>query len=411
MTFEKLLAFENDLTREDREAIDALALDEAGLDLIDRVLSSQRSTGESVRRARRDGVSGVGRSSNWTHSTDEHSPSKGAKIMKSLVLSLLVVSGLTGAIVLGTRGDGRPAGGAAFDQEAAFDQKMDLLVNRLESIEQRLGNLDKLENRLDRLASLAAVEAPSRDAAVAYGSAEERAERVKGDRAARNDDDLRDYIVRVMDDVRDQKIAEQRRLAEERQRELMALHEGPYEGHNYRVNTMAKRLVLSDRQKQHYYLNLAEYNQMIERSRENESQDKENRQQYRDERKRIRSEFSQVVLSSLSPEQAETFSSLPSNEQRPDGSYRYLTTSTIQLAPGMIPPAGEPVSNVVIGEAPVTGFFEGAGTIEVEVLDRRVAAQKAMAEAQSKAAEIEALRALELEAKANKAAQEAQSDK
>ncbi len=322
--------------------------------------------------------------------------------MKSLVISLLVISGLTGAIVVGTRGDGGPAGSAAFDQET-----VDLLVNRLERIEQRLGHLNQLENRLDQFASqLAKAEAPRRGGSVAYGSTEERAEPVEGDRAARNDDDLRDYIVRVMDDVQEQKTADRRRLAEERQRELMALHEGPYEGHNYRVNTMAKRLDLSDRQKQHYYLNLAEYNQMIERSRENESQDKENRQQYRDERKRIRSEFSQVVLSSLSPEQAETFSSLPSHEQRPDGGSRYVTTTSILVAPGMISPADAPVSNVVFGEAPVTVTGYGAlQSMQLGLsLNEQVEAQKSLAEAQRA---VEEARAAEAAAEARKAQEEA----
>lgn len=303
--------------------------------------------------------------------------------MKSIVLSVLVFLGLTGAVVIGTRGDGPRPGGKGIDREA-----MDLLVTRLESLEQRLGSLDQLERRLDQLAGqVATVDASHRTDPTKRASAEERSEPAKGRRAPRDDEELRDYIVRVMDDVREEKLAEQRRQAEERRRELIALNDGPYGVHNFKVNTMAKRLELSDRQKEHYYLNLVEYNQLIQRSRENESQDKENRQQYRDERKRIRGEFSQVILSSLTPQQAETFSSLPSHEQQPDGSagYRYITSFT--TVPGMAPAQGEAILDFVPEEA----AYENATTVY-----EHIASEKSLADVQ---AQLEKARALEVEAR------------
>jgi hypothetical protein len=163
MTFEKLLAFENDLTREDRAAIDALSPRGTARGLVDRIVSSHPSKDETLRGSDRSvvadrrkgagGVCGAGRGA-LVRSPGERFPgeskgAKGANVMKSLILSVLVISGTAAAIVIGTRGDG-PAGVAGLGQETA-----DLLVSRLDRIEHRLDRLDELEDRVDRLASRA----------------------------------------------------------------------------------------------------------------------------------------------------------------------------------------------------------------------------------------------------------------
>ena len=58
-------------------------------------------------------------------------------------------------------------------------------------------------------------------------------------------------------------------------------------------------------------------------------QDKENGQRYRDQRKVLRREFAQVIASSLAPDQAAVFTSLPEREQRPDGSSGYHIDSQL----------------------------------------------------------------------------------
>ncbi len=369
MSFEKLQAFETDLSREDRAALVDLSPD-----LIAEVISRQEERGRAP----------IGRERS-RHVNKANLNSKGAKVMKSLVLSILVVSGLAGAIVIGTTLDDHPSG---FQDTALDGVAVARLSARLESIEKRLETLGQLESRLDSIAiavsrsrSPVGGDTVRGDATTLVAGEESVARELNSEEG----EALHDYIVQVMEEVRDEQIAAQRRRAEERNREFMALHEGPYGNHNFRVNSMAKRLDFSDDQRELYYVNLVEYTNLIQQSREQESQDKENRQRYRDQRKVLRTEFAQVIAASLPLEQAEVFTSLPEHEQRPDGSARY-TTSIRMISNSGLP--GETVSGTVSNTFIPVGaeILTTTGTGGALIIDKMVERQTVRAELEAETA-------------------------
>jgi hypothetical protein len=128
----------------------------------------------------------------------------------------------------------------------------------------------------------------------------------------------------VVEEQRQERVAQAQEAAAQRRAEIAALHEGPYGAHNFKVNTMSQRLDFADYQKQRYHDLLLAYTDRITVSREEEDLDQENRQRYRDRRSELRKQFVSEVTNILEPDQAEVFAALPEFEQRPDGTARFV---------------------------------------------------------------------------------------
>ena len=264
--------------------------------------------------------------------------------MKSLLVSGSVLVVVVGAffVVRAGRIDGTPA---SMSSELATDL-VARLDERLARLEDRLRDLDALDSRVsllaERVAGGGADAGPGGSAAAGAtsGEGEGRADPVLADAggAPEREDVLRTFVRDVIEEERVERQAAERRRAEERAREIAALHEGPYGEHNFKVNSMAERLGLSDSQAQHYYSNLVTYNALIAEARQLERTDPDNREVYRSRRSDLRREFSNVVENVMTLEQSELYAQLPEFEQRPDGRPAHVTlfstTSTGGAAPG-----------------------------------------------------------------------------
>jgi len=294
----------------------------------------------------------------------------------AIAAAVAVSIGLTAAAALFVLSRSSPEGEGA--------EGLAALEKRLDGIEARLEGLDRLEAEVRRLAgaaggSPAASEerSPGEDGpALAGADAGEAPEEAGGEpepeavravaaaiRSTGGEEGLRRYIARVVDEQRTEREAAAVRRIEERRQELLALQEGPYGKHNYRVNSMAKRLGFSDAQKAVYYSNLVEYSGRIDALREQEKADAANAQRYRDARAEARKEFAGVIVSTLTPQQAETFKALPEFEQRPDGGIGDVSIS-FSPAEGLLDGIG--AIGAVGGGIKVMKTFGEGGTMQVE---------------------------------------------
>ena len=61
---------------------------------------------------------------------------------------------------------------------------------------------------------------------------------------------LRGYVRQALQDERRERQEKARQRSQEWQREMKAMREGPYGKYNFKINSMAKKLDLSDAQKQ-----------------------------------------------------------------------------------------------------------------------------------------------------------------
>jgi hypothetical protein len=297
------------------------------------------------------------------------------------VLTVAVMMCLAVAFFVHLRGDL-----AGDQQKSQTGGGFRALEERIATMEARLGALEELEERINLLAGAGSLPGAAPETAASDGGAPpfdgkepDAPETGPGDEETRaaqavaaklrdegGEESLRNYIARVIDERREERLAEQRRQAEERQREHKAMYEGPYGQHNFKVNSMAKKLDFSERQKQYYYAILLDYNNRIQATREQEQQDQENRQLYQEQRKELRKEFAAVITRALDPQQAEAFGQLPEREQRPDGFGGLMWNFTFGdgNAIGLGGMSGSGEGQVLIQSAPIHVEVEGVGITE-----------------------------------------------
>jgi chromosome segregation ATPase len=132
---------------------------------------------------------------------------------------------------------------------------------------------------------------------------------------------------KLRDEERQLQREELRNRFEERQKELAAFKEGPYEGYNFKVNSLAKALELTDAQKQAYFDLSKTYQQKLQEGRQQlagapgEGTEKTqesrafgrgrgDRGQGRQLYENLQNEFTAEVQAILSPNQLETYGKL-----------------------------------------------------------------------------------------------------
>ncbi len=241
--------------------------------------------------------------------------------MQKLLISSLAAVAAVAVIALGILGPWNQT-----PQTASIDEDARLEVERLRS------ELVTLQGQIDQLSQsfeFAMIERADEgddgeDGAAAAseegGGAKSALAAAEELRRTSGDEGLRAYVAQVIEDDRRERAEKRQQAIAQHQAEIEALHQGPYGDQNFRVNSMAKKLGLSDRQKQHYYDLVVDYNAQIKTARQEEAKDRANRQVYRDRRKVIRKEFATVFAQALDPEQTEVFNALNEWETRPDGS-------------------------------------------------------------------------------------------
>ena len=98
------------------------------------------------------------------------------------------------------------------------------------------------------------------------------------------------------------------------------MQKGPYGKHNYKVNSLAKRLNMTDAQKQSYYNILVDYQGRFQELRKGVNwREREARETYQQNRNLLQQEFEGAVNIWLSPEQQAEYESLSSWQRNAEG--------------------------------------------------------------------------------------------
>lgn len=153
-------------------------------------------------------------------------------------------------------------------------------------------------------------------------------------------DGLREFVRQTIRQEREEHQEELRKQAEERRKEYAELRKGPYGNHNYKVNSIAKKLNLTNQQKEYYYELLTDYSDQIRASRKGiDWRNQESRTAFQEKNKQLTAQFNDAVIQGLTQEQREQYGELSEWEKRPagGGGFRsYTTTSFGSGAEGKI---------------------------------------------------------------------------
>jgi hypothetical protein len=129
-------------------------------------------------------------------------------------------------------------------------------------------------------------------------------------------EEFRSFVADVVKEERAQRRAAERERALAEAREIEELNQGPFGEWNHRVNSVAKKLGLTDAQKQRYYDLLMDYVRRLKELREGyDRTDPEGRKAWREKRNELQEEFDGNVVVSFNPEQAEAYNDLPPHER------------------------------------------------------------------------------------------------
>lgn len=277
-----------------------------------------------------------------------------------LILSVVLILVIAGAAITHLK---RSPEAVATWSDPGDDSRLEA---RIAQLEENAARIDKLEAEIGRLhgveRGLPSPDAPS-PASEARGSAPEgavlevvdgssgRLEEWLDSRGMRKD--LESFVAKVYADSRNARRQQERDEAEAKQKEMNELSEGPYGKHNFRVNSLAKKLELDERQKE-FLFNLLTKGE--ERRREARREEKVSRdgveatpeemeqrmRQLASLEQQMRHEFDREFLMGLSREQQEAYKSLPEEEHggasgmrvlSMDGGAFFTKTAEVMVAP------------------------------------------------------------------------------
>ena len=236
----------------------------------------------------------------------------------ALILALLVVvSGAQIVILINARKS----------TEEAVERRARPLEERIEVVE---GSLSRILARLEGMEAAleekgrapAGEEATARGGASTSGPDAEPAESVKKDEnllallGEERAQELRGLVSEVVKEEREQRHAQDRETALAARKDFEELSQGPYGQWNHRINSLARKLNLTEAQKQRYHELLLEYTRRWKELREGQDRsDPEARKAYREKRGQLQDEFNGSVVVSFNPQQAEAYNELPPMEK------------------------------------------------------------------------------------------------
>ncbi|MBN1444224.1 MAG: hypothetical protein JXA90_16045 [Planctomycetes bacterium] len=254
-------------------------------------------------------------------------------------LTALMVAAVTSILISSLREEPSPPG--------------DVDVRRLEDVvaalEQRVADLD---HRIDAVAeaasrsrgeiasirpAAASAATPGADADGASGTSDEAGAgepevAIPDFLASSSPEEIEQFRGFVADVIRQDREDQQKSWQEnwrKQQQEFEELRKGPYGKFNFRVNSLAKKLELSDQQAQYYYENLAHFDERIQEIRKGvDWQNADSRQEYEDSRRALQEEFDARITPALSPEQAQAYRDAPEWERRLDSSGGFVWSAT-----------------------------------------------------------------------------------
>lgn len=169
-------------------------------------------------------------------------------------------------------------------------------------------------------------------------------------------DDLRRFVAEVVREDREETQRRQQEDAQARMRQWRELQEGPYGGYNYRVNSLAAKLGLTDAQKAYYHGLLEEYEPRFRDLRKDVKwTDAEVREAYQRDLDQLQRHLENAVKLGLDPSQRAEYESLPAWERGAGGGARVLVSG------------GEASADVMTVSAPGGGVLGGVMEVKTAV--------------------------------------------
>ena len=252
------------------------------------------------------------------------------KIAVKICVVILVVGGL-GAAALGSRLV--PARTELTLQR--ISSSIEAVSGRMEELEARMAVLERSTKALER----SAVESTKRAASPSGAEAGASVAEVGGEPSTlvnlneAQSQELRELIADVVRKERADRKTREKEQAAALQLEMAEMSKGPYGEHNYTVNSLGKKLSLSDFQKQRYYDQLLAHRQRLRELRRGVNfSDADAAKSYRDRRREADDDLETTLVTYLTPEQKEAYDALSPLEK--GGSEGAVFFSTAEGAGG-----------------------------------------------------------------------------
>jgi hypothetical protein len=141
---------------------------------------------------------------------------------------------------------------------------------------------------------------------------------------------MRDFVSKVIAEERQTRRDEQARKLKERSQEFEELGKGPYGKHNFKVNSIGKKLGLSDYQKQHYHDLLVDYQERFAGLRKGvDWRDEAARERHSQGRQTLQDEFDVAFNQVLNAEQAQAYKDLPEFDRSAEGAAQVFVRATV----------------------------------------------------------------------------------
>ncbi len=293
------------------------------------------------------------------------------KAIAFVLAALLFAGGLS--FLLLSRREGAGADDGVRNAQLALEEELATVNHRLEEVLDRIERIEASRARAPRGSAVAVAEGD--EAAEGELRSEGGVEGAKNASAGARMDLLaalagegeeaqqfRDIVSQAIDHDRTRRSEEQQRRMEDRRREIEEMNQGPFGNFNFRVNSIGKKLNLTDGQKLRYHELLADYSGRIEEMRRTVNrEDPEAYKAYRERKKLTQDEFEGLVIQSLTYPQAEAYKGLPSFEKAPGAE---ATASFIKTEPVMTD-GGDVIGG--FEQVMFSGDGAGAGILEFKL--------------------------------------------
>jgi len=201
-------------------------------------------------------------------------------------------------------------------------------------------------------------------------------------------DRLKDFVAQVIRQERDDRQRRQQAEARQRMEEWKSLNEGPYGKNNYRVNSLARKLGLSEAQKQYYHAAIQEQEPRLkELQKDVKWSDAESRESYRRSIDQLQQHFDGLVKNILSQEQRQQYEGMPAHERSLESG---MGRAFVSLSDGGTDVLGMPLPppDAVEGsfsfEIPFDGALEAGPSVQIFGGESEAAAEPPAQEAGKK---------------------------
>jgi hypothetical protein len=236
------------------------------------------------------------------------------RVLLGIVIGLVAVGGVW---LVSVSSDASREFRAAGSQDEERGGEESGLSARVAALESRLVKIDELSATNEALR----VEIRELERVVGRDAAAHEAGSTSFDEtgiASVNADELRSFVLRVIDEERRERHDEKARKQEVKGRRRAEYTKGPYGNFNYQVNSIADKLAMTADQRDFYHETLVRFDASLTESRQSTRfSDAESALAFVESRRALQAELDDAVIAKLTVEQAEAYRQLPRHQRAP----------------------------------------------------------------------------------------------